>query len=101
MLYMIEPLEAFCVNFLLEHLDRDVTNIFAILQFCMDYGVDNLNLMEKCMTVLQADTWILLPSQECFTKISDNCLMMLLGDDFLEAREINLFNAVCFFCFSF
>ena len=102
MKYLIKPLEAFCVNFLLEHLAIDDSNFFTIFQFCVDCEVDK-RLIEKCMTMLRDIckpwTWRFLADDESFLKINRNCLMLLLEDDSLKAREIDLFNAVCFCLF--
>ena len=100
MKYLIKPLEAFCVNFLLEDLEEDDSNLFTILQFCVDCEVDK-RLMEKCMTMLRDRPWIwrFLTDDESFLKINHKCLMLLLEDDFLNAREIDLFNTVCFCLF--
>ena len=101
MKYLIKPLEAFCVNLLLEHLEEDDSNLFTILQFCVDCEVDK-RLMEKCMTMLRDNPpiWGFLPLRsKSFLKINHKCLMLLLDDDFLEAQEIALFNAVCFCLF--
>ena len=103
MKYLIKPLEAFCVNFLLKHLEEHDSNFFAIFQFCVDCDVDK-RLMEKCMTKLRDDPliWWYLAKDESFLKINHKCLMLILEVDFIledEAREIDLFNAVCFCLF--
>ena len=101
MKYLIKPLEALCVNFLLEHINRQ--NVFKIFQFCVDAEVDK-RLMEKCMTLLRDNPriWWFLTKDESFLKINHKCLMLILEVDFIledEAREITLFNAVCFCLF--
>ena len=100
---MIKPLKALCVDFLLEHLDQDDSMFFAIFQLCVDCSVDK-RLIEKCMTILRRDRSNLIWGEdgevkESFLKISHKCLVYLLKDDFLEAREEDLFKAVCFYVF--
>lgn len=103
MKYMIRPLEAICVNFLLEQLDGqnyDPATLFAIFRLCVDWSVDK-RLMEKCMTILRRNLNCLIKEngevEQAFLKISQECLIHLLEDDFLEAREVDLFKAVCFY----
>ena len=98
MKYLIKPLETLCVDFLLKYINRQ--NVFTILQFCSDCEIDK-RLMENCMTLLRDNPriWWLLSKDESFLKINHKCLMLLLEDDFLKAREIDLFNAVCFCLF--
>ena len=54
MKYMIRPLESYCIDFLVENINRK--NAFTILQFCVDCEVDK-RLMEKCMTILRDTHW--------------------------------------------
>ena len=104
---MIKPLEVFCVDFLLEHLDRDKDVFFTIFQFCVDCSVDK-RLMEKCITILRTDWNYLMELtwredgevEESFLKISQKCLVRFLDVDFPYAQEIDLFNLVSIcFCF--
>ena len=96
MKYMIRPLEAHCVNFLLENIDCE--NIFTIFQFCVDCDVDK-RLMEKCLTILRDTHWTTSDFKESFLKLSHKCLSLFLEDDFLDAIEVYLFNAVRFFMY--
>ena len=97
MKYMIKPLEALCVNFLLKHINQQ--NVFTIFQFCADCEVDKL-LMEKSLSILRTEwggaKWTF---NESILKINYKCLTFLLEDEFLEIPEIKLFNEVCFFLF--
>ena len=100
---MIKPLEAFCVNFLLDYLenqDYDPAMFLTIFQFCVDCSIDN-RLPEKCMTILRADSikliWENGKVRESFRKISQKCLTRFL--DFSYAEEIYLFDAVSFCVF--
>ena len=83
MKYLIKPLEALCVNFLLEHINRQ--NVFTILQFCADCEVDK-RLMEKCSMKLLRDNpliWWYLAKDESFLKINHKCFMLILEVDFI------------------
>ena len=99
MKYMIKPLEALCVDFLLKIID--IANMLAIFQFFVDCTADE-RLMAKCMEILRTRTWSVLHSK-CFrkSKISHKCLMALLEDDLLSGSEIRLFESVCFLLFPF
>ena len=107
---MIKPLEALCVNFLLDFLenqDNDLSMFFTIFQFCTDCSADK-RLMEKCMWILRNDWGYLMELileedgevAESFLKINQKCLIRLLDldVDFPDVREIDLFDAVSF-CF--
>ena len=100
---MIKPLEAFCINFLLDLLENQnyyPSMFFTIFQFCIDCVVDK-RLMEKCMTILRNNSTKLIwengKVRESFRKISQKCLTRFL--DFSYAEEIYLFNAVSFYVF--
>ena len=106
---MIIPLEALCINFLLDYLenrDYDSAMFFTIFQFCVDCSVDK-RLMEKCITILRTDWDYLMELtwredgevEESFLKISQKCLIRFLDVDFPYAQEIDLFDLVSFCAF--
>ena len=106
---MIKPLEALCVNFLLDFLenqDNDLSMFFTIFQFCTDCSADK-RLIEKCMRILRSDWDYLMELileedgevAQSFLKINQKCLIRFLDVDFSNAREIDLFDAVSFCVF--
>ena len=107
MKYMIKPLEALCINFLLDYLENqnfDSAMFFTIFQFCVDCSIDK-RLMEKCTTIVRSNWGELIwgedeEVEESFLKISQKCLVCFLDVDLPYAQEIDLFDAVRFcFCF--
>ena len=90
MKYLIRPLEAYCVNYLLNKLSAE--NVFTILQFCIDIDT-NSRLMDESKEFLRNQTEAVVKA-ESFLKISHKCLILLLEQDCLNITEVRLFEAV-------
>ena len=53
MKYMIAPLKSRCVEFLLENIS--VENVVPALRCCLDWDIDNGQLMNVCRQVLRSN----------------------------------------------
>ena len=93
MKYLIKPLESFCIDYLLDTFNAE--NVFTVLQFCLNCQTDS-QLMYGCKEFIRSKTETVLKA-ESFPKISHQCLVFLLEQDFLCIDEVHLFQAVCFF----
>ena len=93
MKYIIRQLEAFCIDYLLNNLNAE--NFFIVLQFCINCQID-LRLMEGCKRFMRFKTESVVKAEN-FTKISHECLALLLEQESLDIAEVRLFEAVCYF----
>ena len=92
---MIKQLKARCVDYLLENLN--VENVMPALQYCLDCDVDE-RLLLKCRNIFRSNIKDML-KPGFVGSFNEKCLIFLLEDDELNAEEINLFKAVCFWIY--
>ena len=90
---MIKQLESFCIDYLLNNLNAE--NFFIVLQFCINFQTD-LRLMHGCKRFMRFKTESVVKAEN-FTKISHECLTLLLEQESLDIAEVRLFEAVCYF----
>lgn len=93
MKYMIAPLKSRCVEFLLENIS--VENVVPALRCCLDWDIDNGQLMNVCRQVLRSNIENVLKPPFIAT-LNEKCFIFLLEDEGLNIAEIDLFTAVIF-----
>ena len=95
MKYLIRPLESICIDYLVDNLNAE--NALTIIQFCIDCDTDS-RLLDGCLGFIQGKTESVLKA-ESFSKISHECLILLLKQKALNIAEVRLFEAVCFYIY--
>ena len=93
MKYVIKQLESLCIDYLLNNINAG--NVFTILQLCIDCQADS-RLMDNCKWFMRFKTESVVKAEN-FTKISHECLALLLEQESLDIAEVRLFEAVCYF----